>query len=127
MRASSFLLLLLIMMLLPSMALAEVDDARAIALGRQIRCMVCEGQSIEDSNASLAADMRHYVRVRMEKGDSDSAIIDQLRSRYGDAVTLKPPVNGATYPLWVLPPLLLLGGFAFFILQSRQSLRRRRS
>lgn len=122
-----FALFLILMTASSTIAWADVDDTRAVALGRQIRCMVCEGQSIEDSNASLAADMRHYVRARMEKGDSDAAIIDQLRSRYGDAVTLKPPVNGATYPLWILPPLLLVGGFVIFVLQSRKPSRRRRS
>ena len=78
-------------------------EARARALSKDIRCLVCQNQSIDDSNADLARDLRVLVRERLQKGDSDSEILDFLVKRYGDFVLLKPPVKVSTYLLWYGP------------------------
>lgn len=78
-------------------------EARARALSKDIRCLVCQNQSIDDSNADLARDLRVLVRERLQKGDSDPEILDFLVKRYGDFVLLKPPVKASTYLLWYGP------------------------
>ena len=78
-------------------------EARARALSKDIRCLVCQNQSIDDSNADLARDLRVLVRERLQKGDSDPEILDFLVKRYGDFVLLKPPVKVSTYLLWYGP------------------------
>ena len=85
-------------------------EARARALSAQLRCMVCQNQSIDDSNAELAKDLRVLVRERLANGDSDKAVIDYVVSRYGEFVLLKPRFEPSTLPLWLLTPLLLIGG-----------------
>ena len=95
-------------------------EARALALHQEIRCLVCQGQSIADSNADLAHDLRMLVRERIEAGDSDAAVLDYLHERYGDFVLLEPPVKPATYALWFGPPLLLvIGGVTVFLFLRR--------
>lgn len=85
-------------------------EARARALSKDIRCLVCQNQSIDDSNADLARDLRVLVRERLQKGDSDPEILDFLVKRYGDFVLLKPPVKVSTYLLWYGPiGILILG------------------
>lgn len=86
------------------------QEARARALSRELRCMVCQNQSIDDSDASLARDLRLLVRERIAAGDSDAQVIDFLVARYGAFVLLKPQFNNETLLLWLLPPLVLLGG-----------------
>lgn len=76
------------------------QEARARALSQELRCQVCQNQSIDDSNAPLAADLRRLVRERIVAGDSDEAILAYLVARYGDNVLLRPPVRPATWPLW---------------------------
>lgn len=83
-------------------------EARARAISRQLRCLVCQNQSIDDSDAPLARDLRRLVRERIEKGDSDAQVLAWVRARYGDFVMLRPPVRPATYLLWFGPALLLL-------------------
>jgi cytochrome c-type biogenesis protein CcmH len=83
-------------------------EQRARALGKQLRCLVCQNQSIDDSNATLARDLRLLVRERLVAGDSDAEIIGFLTARYGDFVLLKPPVRPATWGLWFGPLLVLL-------------------
>ena len=78
-------------------------EARARALSKDIRCLVCQNQSIDESNADLARDLRVLVRERLQKGDSDPEILDFLVKRYGDFVLLKPPVKVSTYLLWYGP------------------------
>ncbi len=78
-------------------------EARARALSRDIRCLVCQNQSIDESNASLARDLRILVRERLTAGDSDQGIRDFLIARYGDFVMLKPPFKATTYLLWLGP------------------------
>ncbi|WJR80778.1 cytochrome c-type biogenesis protein [Bradyrhizobium sp. NP1] len=85
-------------------------EARARNLSRELRCMVCQNQSIDDSEAPLARDLRLLVRERIAAGDSDSQVIDFLVARYGEFVLLKPRFERQTLPLWLLTPLALLGG-----------------
>lgn len=88
-------------------------EARAEQVGRELRCLVCRNQSIEDSEADLAHDLRLLVRRHIAAGDSDAQIIAYLRSRYGDYVLLRPPLEIGTVLLWGGPALLLLlGGIA---------------
>ena len=85
-------------------------EARARDLSRELRCMVCQNQSIDDSEAPLARDLRLLVRERIASGDSDAQVVDFLVARYGEFVLLKPRVNQHTLVLWLLPPLALIGG-----------------
>ncbi len=87
------------------------QEARARALGRELRCLVCQNQSIDDSDADLAKDLRRVVRERVGAGESDGQVKEFLVARYGDFVLLKPPVRPETYALWFGPAaVLLLGG-----------------
>ncbi len=87
-----------------------VKESRARDLSRELRCMVCQNQSIDDSEAPLARDLRLLVRERIAAGDSDAQVIDVLVARYGGFVLLKPRLNSHTWLLWLLPPLALAGG-----------------
>jgi cytochrome c-type biogenesis protein CcmH len=87
-----------------------VKEARARDLSRELRCMVCQNQSIDDSEAPLARDLRLLVRERIAAGDSDSQVIDFLVARYGEFVLLKPRFERQTWLLWLLTPLALGGG-----------------
>jgi cytochrome c-type biogenesis protein CcmH len=87
-------------------------EARARELSRELRCMVCQNQSIDDSEAPLARDLRILVRERIAAGDSDRQVIDFLVARYGEFVLLKPRFNPHTLLLWLVPPLVLVGGAA---------------
>jgi cytochrome c-type biogenesis protein CcmH len=98
------------------------QEAEAKALMEQLRCLVCQGQSIADSDAELAGDMRHLVRSRIAAGDKPSEVRRWLVERYGNWVNYKPPVEPATWPLWAAP-LLLLGLGAWL---ARARLKRRR-
>ena len=85
-------------------------EARARELSRELRCMVCQNQSIDDSEAPLARDLRLLVRERIAAGDSNAQVIDFLVARYGEFVLLKPRFESHTWLLWLLPPFALLGG-----------------
>jgi cytochrome c-type biogenesis protein CcmH len=85
-------------------------EARARELSRELRCMVCQNQSIDDSDAPLARDLRLLVRERIAAGDSNGQVIDFLVARYGEFVLLKPRFTPHTLVLWLLPPLVLAGG-----------------
>ena len=100
---------------------AEIEE-RARDVGKQLRCVVCQNQSIEESDAELAADMRFVVRERLVAGDSNEEVIAIMRDRYGDYVLLKPPVQGNTFVLWGAPFFLLI---AFVIWWIRASTNRR--
>lgn len=99
-----------------------VLESRARDLSRELRCMVCQNQSIDDSEAPLARDLRLLVRERLTKGDSDRQVLDFLVSRYGEFVLLRPPFEWKTLLLWGLPPAVLIAGA---IALSVKSLRRR--
>jgi len=91
---------------------APALENRARALSTQIRCLVCQNQSIDDSNADLARDLRVLVRERLVAGDSDQGVLDYLSSRYGDFVLLKPPIKPETWALWFGPIGIFLLAFA---------------
>jgi cytochrome c-type biogenesis protein CcmH len=95
-------------------------EARARALSAQLRCMVCQNQSIDDSNAELAKDLRLLVRERIAAGDSDEAVITYLVSRYGEFVLLKPRFETKTLLLWGAPIVLLLAGAVAMIVSARR-------
>ena len=95
----------------PNEVLSDPElEARARTLSKDIRCLVCQNQSIDDSNAGLARDLRVLVRQRLTKGDSDEQILDFLVNRYGDFVLLKPPVKSSTYALWYGPIVIFIFG-----------------
>jgi cytochrome c-type biogenesis protein CcmH len=93
-------------------------EARARTLSQQLRCMVCQNESIDDSDAPLAHDLRALVRERLEAGDSDAQVLDFLVARYGEFVLLKPRLSWRTAILWGLPPGLLLGGLALLVVAA---------
>ena len=95
-------------------------EARARALSAQLRCMVCQNQSIDDSNAELAKDLRVLVREQITAGDSDEAVIDYVVSRYGEFVLLKPRLETKTLLLWGAPIVLLLAGAAVMVVSARR-------
>ncbi len=100
----------------------SAKEARARDLSRELRCMVCQNQSIDDSEAPLARDLRLLVRERIAAGDSDAQVIDFLVARYGEFVLLKPRLNPHTWLLWLLPPLALAGGgFALWVHSRRRA------
>jgi cytochrome c-type biogenesis protein CcmH len=97
-------------------------EARARDLSRELRCMVCQNQSIDDSDAPLARDLRLLVRERIASGDSDKQVIEFLVARYGEFVLLKPRLSPHTLLLWLLPPLALAGGgLALWVFGRRRS------
>lgn len=93
-------------------------ELRARALSKELRCLVCQNQSIDDSNADLARDLRLLVRERLSAGLTDEQVVAHIVARYGDFVLLRPPVKPTTYLLWVGPALILIIGlgaiFVFF-------------
>jgi cytochrome c-type biogenesis protein CcmH len=95
-------------------------EARARALSGELRCMVCQNQSIDDSNADLAKDLRLLVRERLKDGDSDQQVLDYLVSRYGEFVLLKPRFSEHTLLLWGMPVFLVLAGAAILLFQLRK-------
>ncbi|MCR0981663.1 cytochrome c-type biogenesis protein [Roseomonas populi] len=126
--------LLFALVLAPQLALAvgrpsemlpdPAQEARAQTIGRELRCMVCQNQSIEDSEADLARDLRRLVRERVAAGESDQAVVEHIHDRYGDFVLLRPPFNWVTAPLWALPVLVLLGGALGIIVNRRRTAAR---
>ena len=95
-------------------------EQRARALSKQLRCLVCQNQSIDDSDADLARDLRRIVREQLVAGRSDGEIMDYLTARYGDFVLLKPPVEPATWGLWFGPALLLVIAAAGLVVYVRR-------
>lgn len=95
-------------------------EARARELSAELRCLVCQNQSIDDSDAPLAKDLRLLVRERLQAGDTNAEVLDFVVARYGEFVLLRPPVSWHTAPLWGLPfVLLLIGGLVIFYLYRR--------
>ena len=96
-------------------------EARARALSAELRCLVCQNQSIDDSDAPLAHDIRVLLRERLEAGDTDEQVIDFLVARYGEFILLKPRFNAHTWLLWLVPPgVLLIGAGAAAFAWSRR-------
>ena len=95
-------------------------ETRARNLSRELRCMVCQNQSIDDSEAPLAKDLRVLVRERLTSGDSDRQVLDYLVSRYGEFVLLKPPFELHTLLLWAVSPAVLLVGIVSLLVMARR-------
>ncbi|HJU18902.1 MAG TPA: cytochrome c-type biogenesis protein [Stellaceae bacterium] len=105
----------------PSERLADPAlEARAEAIGSTLRCLVCQNESIEESNAALAHDLRMLIRRHLAAGDSDREVVDFLVHRYGLFVLLDPPFMPVTYLLWLGPPLLVLGAGGVLLLRARR-------
>ena len=125
------LVALLLVALAPCVAAADeakptesdpVSAARAVQLANELRCLVCQNQSIAESNAELAVDLRRQIREQIAAGRSDDEIVDFMVTRYGDFVLYRPPFKAATLLLWLGPALLVLAGFWTLV----RALRRRR-
>lgn len=125
-------IVLVLILIAPSAAWAVQPDeilpnnameARARALSRELRCMVCQNQSIDDSDAPLARDLRIIVRERIKAGDTDAQVMQFLTSRYGEFVLLKPSFSSQNALLWLAPLIVLLAGAGGLML----ALRRKRS
>jgi len=105
----------------PSERLADPAlEARARALSQELRCLVCQNQSIDESNADLAHDLRVLLRQRLTAGDTDRQVLDYVVARYGVFVLLDPPFLQATYLLWLVPPLLVLGAGIFVVVRAQR-------
>ena len=124
----SLLAVLILLLSVPALAVEPgeiLDDPkledRAREISKDLRCVVCQNQSIDDSNAELARDMRLLVRERLQEGDSNQQVLDYMVSRYGDFVLLNPPMKAKTYLLWFGPAaILLLGVFAAVMFYRRR-------
>ena len=122
-------ILIPLMWLLSSLAFAQtaqpttsdpVSNKRAVALSEELRCLVCQNQSIADSNAELAVDLRRQIREQIAQGRSDQEIVDYMVERYGDFVLYRPPLKATTLVLWMGPPLLFFLGLWLLLLYLRQ-------
>jgi cytochrome c-type biogenesis protein CcmH len=95
------------------------QEARAEQIGRQLRCLVCQNESIEDTGADLARDLRASVRQRVTAGDTNGQVVAWMVARYGDFVRLRPPLNAVTALLWLSPVLAVAIGFGLVVLGRR--------
>jgi len=115
--------LLIVFLLFVGRALAAEDpalDRRVTELGNELRCLVCQNQTIADSNAPLAVDLRNQIREQLASGKSERDVKEYMVARYGDFVLYRPPFNAATALLWAGPFLLLLGGFFLLFRRLRR-------
>jgi len=126
-RRALVLLAALLVLALPALAVEPSEvlpdpalEARAREIGRALRCVVCQNQSIDDSNAEVAHDMRRAVRERLVAGDSDTQVFDFMVARYGDYVLLKPPFKAGTLILWLGAPLLLVVAGGALLVAARR-------
>ena len=99
----------------------ENQELRARNISKNIRCLICQNQSIDDSNASLARDLRILIRNQIKEGKNEKEIYKFLSDRYGDFILLKPPLNLTTYFLWIFPFFILLIGMFFIFWQNINS------
>jgi cytochrome c-type biogenesis protein CcmH len=107
----------------PAERLADAAlEARARGLSKELRCLVCQNQSIDESNADLAHDLRLLLRQRLVAGDTDQQVLDYIVARYGVFVLLDPPFAPLTLVLWLTPPALVLGGGGLLLLRARRRL-----
>ncbi len=106
----------------PAAAEDPVLEKRTLAVAAELRCLVCQNQTIADSNAGLAVDLRNQVRDMLREGKTERQITDYMTQRYGDFVLYRPPVNSSTALLWFGPPaLLVLGGFSLWLVLRRRN------
>lgn len=119
----------LILFSLPTLADEPLHDpaqeARAVALGKDIRCVVCQSESINDSQADMARTMRTMIREKIHEGWSDQQVYDYVRGRYGDFVLLRPPFQQNTWLLWLGPALLILGAGIWITRTLRWQIRKK--
>ena len=128
MRAIAAILLALLVAVGPALAIEPSEmlpdpalEARARQIGQALRCVVCQNQSIDDSSAEVARDMRRAVRERLQAGDSNDQVFAYMVARYGDYVLLQPPFKARTLVLWLGgPALLLIGGVALLVAARRR-------
>ena len=104
----------------PEAAADPALEARMVHITSELRCLVCQNQTIADSHADLASDLRRQVREMLQQGRSDRDIIDYMTARYGDFVLYRPPLKATTWLLWFGPGLLLVVGVAAFVLILRR-------
>ena len=105
----------------PSERLADPAlEARARALSEELRCLVCQNQSIDESNADLAHDLRVLLRKRLLAGDTDRQVLDYVVARYGQFVLLDPPFEPATYLLWLAPGVLVVGAGGLLLVRAHR-------
>jgi cytochrome c-type biogenesis protein CcmH len=105
----------------PDEMLADpVLEARARDISRDIRCPVCQGETIDDSNAPISRDLRLIIRERLVAGDTDAEVVDYIVARYGEGVLFKPPAQGVNLVLWLAGPALLLAGIAVALTAGRR-------
>ena len=95
-------------------------EARAREISRDIRCPVCQGETIDDSNAPISRDLRLIIRERLVAGDSDAEVVDYIVARYGEGVLFKPPAEGVNLVLWLAGPALLLAGVGVALAAGRR-------
>ena len=126
-RRGALLLLLALLFALPAFAVEPSEmlqdpalESRARDIGRSLRCVVCQNQSIDDSNAEVARDMRRAVRERLTAGDDDQRVFAYMVARYGDYVLLKPPFKAGTWVLWLGGPLVLIVAGGLLLLAARR-------
>ena len=130
-RLASRLLVLavwLVLLALPAWAVSNpaemlpnaAAEGRAQDIGRQLRCMVCQNESVEESEADLARDFRKIIRTRLRDGETDKQVVDWMTARYGDFIRLRPPFNALTAVLWASPALALGIGLGFVLLSRRR-------
>jgi len=118
-----YLLILLVAFSFPAWAVTHPDEklrdpaleARALHLTQTLRCVVCQNESIEESNADIARDLRILVRSQILAGKTDAEIVTGLRTSYGDFILLNPPMDRRTYALWLMPVLVLAAGLFMMI------------
>src|SRR5471030_2162955 len=106
----------------PTVAADPLLEKRAMALAEELRCLVCQNQSLADSHAELAIDLKNQIREKLKLGASEQQIIEYMVARYGDFVLYRPPVKATTVPLWFGPLALFVGALAglFYILSKRR-------
>jgi cytochrome c-type biogenesis protein CcmH len=105
----------------PDEMLADpVLESRAREISRDIRCPVCQGETIDDSNAPISRDLRLIIRERLVAGDTDAEVVDYIVARYGEGVLFNPPAEGANLVLWLAGPALLLAGVAVALAAGRR-------
>ena len=100
-----------------------VLEARMLRIATELRCLVCQNQTIADSHADLAVDLRQQVREMLQKGQTDQQVLDYMTARYGDFVLYRPPVKSTTLLLWVGPGVMLVAGLVMLVLIMRRRSR----
>ena len=98
----------------------EATEKRLVAISSELRCLVCQNESLSGSHAELANDLRREIRTLIQQGKSDAEIMDFMFSRYGDFVRYRPPLKGTTLLLWFCPGLLLVGGLGALLIYLRR-------